>query len=239
MTLLYALAGLLMGSLLNWAADYLPRFAASDTAIPRPSYPRPVSAVWHVLKSLSSRASLASLPKTFWLDVTEELIAALLFAYLGERFGLSWKLFHLCVACSFFLLIALIDLRYRLVLNVLVFPAMAITLLLHSIPPGGDTIITLLGGVFGLSPFLLAAWLKPGQLGAGDVKLAALIGLIAGFPLVVYALIAAVLTGGVTTVLLLLTHHWDLKSTIPYAPFLCFGAIISLVYAPFLLTFPR
>jgi leader peptidase (prepilin peptidase)/N-methyltransferase len=239
MILLYILVGLLTGSLLNWVADYAPRFAASDAAAPRPSSPRPALAVWHLLKSLSSHAILMRLPATFWLSIAGELTAVLLFAYLGQRFGPSWKLLHLGAACSLFLLIALIDLRHRLVLNVLVYPAMGIAMIFHSAPPGRDTLVALLGGVFGLLPFLAAAWLKPEGLGAGDVKLAALIGLVVGFPLVVYALLVAVLAGGITTLFLLCTHRWNLKSTIPYAPFLCLGAVFSLVCAPFFLILPH
>jgi prepilin signal peptidase PulO-like enzyme (type II secretory pathway) len=234
MILLYAIAGLFLGSFFNWAADYVPQFASK--AITKSS-PRLAPAVWHLLTSFTFRASSMRLPPSFRLSIAVELTAALLFAYLGQCFGPSWKLLYLAIVCSFFLLVAIIDLKYRLVLNVLVYPAMAVTLLFHSMPPGWDTLITLLGGMFGLAPFLLMAWLRPGELGAGDVKLAALIGLVVGFPLVVYALIVAVLAGGITTLVLLLTRRWNLESHIPYAPFLCLGAIFSLVYATFLLSF--
>jgi prepilin signal peptidase PulO-like enzyme (type II secretory pathway) len=66
-------------------------------------------------------------------------------------------------------------------------------------------------------------------MGAGDVKLAALIGLMVGFPRVLWALALGVLAGGVTSILLLLFRLRGLKSYIPYAPFLCSGAIITLV----------
>jgi prepilin signal peptidase PulO-like enzyme (type II secretory pathway) len=167
-----------------------------------------------------------------------ELFNALLFAYLWERFGPSWRLLVLASWCSFLLLIALIDLRYRLVLNVLIYPAAVVALLLRSVPPGRDTLTALLGGAVGLSLFSLVALVRRGGMGAGDVKLAALIGLMVGFPQVLWALTLGILAGGVMALFLLLTHLRELKSYMPYAPFLCFGAVITLVYNPTLPIFP-
>jgi len=230
--------GLFIGSLLNWAGDYLLRFASTRAALPSAPVPRPALAVWRLVTSLASRAGSEHL-EPLGLNIAVELVAGLLFILLWARFGFSWKLFYITVACLFFLLIAIMDLKHRLVLNVLVYPVAAVTLLIHSIPPGRDTLITLLGGVFGLAPFLSAALLKPEGIGAGDVKLAALIGLMVGFPEVIAALIVAVMAGGGTALALLLTRRWELSSHIPYAPFLCLGAMFSLVYAPASLVFPR
>jgi prepilin signal peptidase PulO-like enzyme (type II secretory pathway) len=230
MTLLYALVGLLAGCFLNRAGDYLPRFASSSTTPPPEPNSWPVPALWQALTSLILRKRPLHLQKSLWPGVAVELFAALLFACLWERFGLSWKLLLVAANCSFFLLIAVIDLKYRLVLNMLIYPAAAVTLFLRSVPPGRDTLITLLGGVVGLSPFLLVALVKPGGMGGGDVKLAALIGLMVGFPQVLWALALGILAGGITAFLLLLTRRWGPKSYIPYAPFLCLGALFSLVY---------
>jgi len=241
MILLCALVGLLVGSLLNWAGDYLPRFASSGVAASCEPTSRPRSALWRLLASSISQGNLICLQhlrKVSWLDVAVELFTALLFTCLWVHFGLSWRLPVTALTCSYFLLIAIIDLKCRLVLNVLVYPAAVVALLIHSVPPGRDTLIALLGGAVGLSPFLLVALLKPGSIGGGDVKLAALIGLIVGFPQVLWALTLGILAGGITALILLLTRRWGPGSYIPYAPFLCLGATISLVYDPLSLLFP-
>ena len=134
--------------------------------------------------------------------------------------------------CCFFLLVASIDLRCRLIPNALVYPAAAATLLVHAPSPGVGLPMALLGGVFRLAPFLLAALLRPGDLGGGDVKLATLIGL------VLWALGVGVLAGGITAVVLLLHPGWERQSQIPYAPFLCTGAIVALLYNPLSTLFP-
>jgi prepilin signal peptidase PulO-like enzyme (type II secretory pathway) len=230
MTLLCALVGLLMGSLLDWAGDHLPRFTSSSVDISGEPSPHLRVALGHLLASSMSRRG--QFQRSAWLGVAVELVCAILFAYLWTRFGLSWKLVWLVLTCSFFVLIAVIDLKYRLVLNVMIFPAAAIAVLVRILLPGRDILDALLGGVVGLSPFLLMALLRPGDMGGGDVKLAALIGLVTGFPQVLWAVSLSILVGGVTAIVLFLTHRRESKSHIPYAPFLCLGAICSLVHDP-------
>jgi prepilin signal peptidase PulO-like enzyme (type II secretory pathway) len=230
MLLVCIAAGLAIGSFINGSADYLPRFASSAPVSIRPT--RYSLALWQWLKWLASRRGLRFLVAN-WPSIAVELGTVLLLVYLWQRYGLSLKFFYLAVTCSFFLLIALVDLRYRLVLNVLIYPTGALVLLSHAMPPGREMLLALVGGAFGLLPFLLAILLKPGGIGAGDVRLATLVGLVVGFPQVVYALLVAVLMGGIMAAVLLLTRRWTLTSHIPYAPFLCLGAISILVYVPF------
>jgi leader peptidase (prepilin peptidase)/N-methyltransferase len=90
----------------------------------------------------------------------------------------------------------------------------------------------LLGGAFGFAIFALAAFVRPGGLGGGDVKLATLIGLVFGFPNALWALMIGIFVGGTLAIFMLLSHRGDSKSEIPYAPFLCLGALVALYYNP-------
>jgi prepilin signal peptidase PulO-like enzyme (type II secretory pathway) len=231
----WVVAGLMLGSLLHWAADYLPRLAADQATRPE-SNPRFRPALWHLLASIVSRKRLSGLAASVWFDLAVEVFTALLFAYLWGRFGFSWRLLWLAWLCAFFILVGIVDLRYRLIPNVLIFPTAALILLLSFVYPGLDALTALLGGAVGLILFALAAWVRPGGLGGGDVKLAALIGLLFGFPHVLWALMVGILAGGVTAILLLLTRRWNPKTPMPYAPFLCLGALVALLYNPWLTT---
>jgi len=64
------------------------------------------------------------------------------------------------------------------------------------------------------------------------VKLAAFIGLATGFPSIIVALLIAILAGGATALLLVLTRIKGLKSYIPYGPFLVVGGLVALIYGP-------
>jgi len=219
---LAAVLGLFIGTLLSWSGDYLRRFSVSDA----PSQPRSdiqlVPAWW---RSIVRR-------EWDWQGIAVELLTALLFAYLWDRYGLSWRLLELAFYASILLLITLTDLRHRLVLNVVVYPAIPFTLLIRLLSPHPVIPSALLGGAAGLALFLVVMLVGHGALGAGDVKLAALIGVVVGFPAVLWALALGIMAGGVGAVLILITRRGGLKSYMPYAPFLCLGAMLVLLYYP-------
>ena len=225
---LYAAAGLLIGTLINWAVDYLPRFSITRTITTRPPSPRWTFASWQLLTSAAKRTVS---PATL-VSASIELGTALLCVYLGARFGLTWDSLLLAAVGVFLILIAALDLKYRLVLNALIYPAILITLLLQVATPGKNLPAVFMGAAFGFIIFAAVAWLRPGELGGGDIKLATWIGLFFGFPTVLWALIIGVTSGGITVAVLLLSRRWNLKSQIPYAPFLCLGALIALFYNP-------
>ncbi len=136
------------------------------------------------------------------------------------------------------ILVAVTDLKYRLVLNVVIYPTAALVVLWQVFGAQANLVWILIGGTFGLAMFWLVAWLRPGDLGGGDVKLAMLIGLLFGFPHVLWALLIGVVAGGVAIGWLMIARHWQSKAQIPYAPFLCLGALIALLYNPFAALFP-
>lgn len=219
---LVAVAGLFVGTLLNWSGDYLRRFSVNDTLSPPESYTQLVPAWW---RSIVRR-------EWDWQGIMVELVTALLFVYLWSRYSLSWRLLELAFFTSIFLLITLTDLRHRLVLNVVVYPAIPFTLLIRLLSPHPVIPSTLLGGVAGLVLFLVVMLVGRGAMGAGDVKLAALIGVVVGFPEVLWALALGIVAGGVGALLILITRRGGLRSYMPYAPFLCLGAMLVLLYYP-------
>jgi leader peptidase (prepilin peptidase) / N-methyltransferase len=127
----------------------------------------------------------------------------------------------------FFVIIALIDIRHRIVPNLLVYPAILIALALQLLYAHTDVRVVLLGGGLAFGIFALTAWLKPDSLGGGDVKLAGLIGVLCGFPGVLGALLIGAGTGAGVAVYLMRSN--SKQATIPYAPFLCLGAIVLLL----------
>lgn len=162
----------------------------------------------------------------FWMAVA----AGAAFGMLWLRYGPSVHTLIVSAYFSTFLLIFALDLIYRWVPNVLLLPAAIFALAVSALTGHPSFGNTLLGGVTGFVWFCLIALASRGGLGAGDVKLAGLIGLITGFPGVLVALSIGILAGGVIAALLLLTGQTTRKSYIPYAPFLITGAIVMLVF---------
>jgi leader peptidase (prepilin peptidase) / N-methyltransferase len=81
--------------------------------------------------------------------------------------------------------------------------------------------------------FLLAtALIRPGGMGLGDVKLAAVLGLYLGAA-VVPALLLAFAAGGLVGLAIIAGRGWSARSrTIPFAPFLAAGAAAAMLAQP-------
>jgi leader peptidase (prepilin peptidase)/N-methyltransferase len=67
-------------------------------------------------------------------------------------------------------------------------------------------------------------------MGEGDVKMAILIGLVTGFPLVLVALLMGVILGGLVAGVLLLLKIKKRKEAIPFGPFLSLTTITTLLW---------
>jgi leader peptidase (prepilin peptidase)/N-methyltransferase len=174
-----------------------------------------------------------------WLErVLCPLLGAAGFAAFAvhEQFGGGLVIHLLWIAV--FVQIVSFDLKHRLILNRVTYPAIVVALALSVVSPG-LTFGRALAGCLGIGAFFLIQNLvSRGSIGLGDAKLGALIGATCGIGLdlnhiqAVYAVIYAIFLGGAVALLLLLLRLRSLKDPIPYGPFLCVGAAICLFLGP-------
>jgi leader peptidase (prepilin peptidase)/N-methyltransferase len=128
--------------------------------------------------------------------------------------------------------LAAIDLEFRLVPNRIVLPASAAVLVsLAAVEPGlaAEHAIAA-AGVGGL--LLLAALLRPGALGLGDVKLTILVGAILGSSVLTALLIAFGAVGVVGVALVARSGRSALRTQLPLVPFLALGTFVALLASP-------
>lgn len=157
------------------------------------------------------------------------LTVGALFTIFGLRYHVDWQLIGYAAMAWLFILLAIIDLKYRIIPNPLILVVLVITLLVNVLVLQLPLERLLIGAVFAFGIFYAVATLRPGGLGMGDVKLSALIGLTFGFPSVLWVLIVSAGASAVTIVTLLTLRRQRLGDSIPYAPFLCLGALVMLV----------
>ena len=169
-----------------------------------------------------------------WQVYGPPILAAVLFAI----FALHVTSFQLLALRSVFVLVLVqvifFDFEHRLILDRVMFPAMALALVVSLFGhPWWAGIATGLG--VGLLFLLLAlvgqAIFRAEALGFGDVKLALFMGLLVGWPYIVQAVFYGVVLAGVASVWVIIRNR-SMKGTIAYGPYLAGGTLIVLYLLP-------
>jgi len=257
LTVVFAILGLVVGSFLNVCIDRLP---GHKSIVFPPSHCQAcqrklttrdlIPVVSYLMLRGRCRTCRAYIPKRiFWV----ELSTGVIFALLAWHYGWSVELGVMAFYPSLFTVIFVIDLEQGLILNKVVYPAMVVAFLLSLLPHSWllnqttwltDTILpsivsSVLGGAIGFLLFLLIAYFSRGGMGWGDVKLAGLIGLATGFPMVFVSVIIGAILGGIVAVILLMTRRRTSKGSIPFGPFLAATAMITLLWGTYILEWYR
>lgn len=230
MLITYLVVGLLCGLLVNYFADVLPatrRLAKPD---------------WWPLNGAGLREYF-SRPRVLIVIALSLLAAFLIYQFPPTEF----PVYLFTSVLVYFLIVTVIDIEHRVVMHPV---SVAGAVLMGGIGLWRhDLQSTLIGGVAGfgfmLAVYYLGDWLgrlmararneswEETALGFGDVNLAGVIGLLMGWPGVVAALFVGMLAAGVFSAGYLLVTMVGGKyrafASIPYAPFLCLGAVASVV----------
>jgi leader peptidase (prepilin peptidase)/N-methyltransferase len=241
MALLWALAGLMAGCLLNLLIHRLLRMEKASEPVesfqspaPRPIYCQ--SAMLYFLAGRRSRRpGCDSGPERFAWGV--ELFTALAFGLLYFRFGLDPKLLAASFYSCILMVVFVIDWRRHLIYNVVTYPSMVAAVLLTPFLFGMPITMSLLGLaaggiIFGGLYVLGRLVFRREALGQGDVDLAMLLGAMMGFPAIVMTLLLTSLIGGIAAVALLVRGRSGAEY-MPYGTAMCLGA-----YATFFLNIP-
>jgi len=238
----FVLLGLAVGSFLNVCIERLPR---GESILNPPSHCQAcqhrlavkdlIPVFSHLWLRGRCRYCQASIPRRLlWVEVA----TGGMFAFLYWRCGLTPELGVMAFYACIFIIIFMVDLEHGLILNQVVYVGMVIALLIALfLPQPWITQLKLqgvanfaLGGAIGFAILLLIAIISGGGMGWGDVKLAGLIGLATGFPLVFVALVMGAILGGLVAGALLAMKKRGRKEAIPFGPFLSVAAMITLLW---------
>jgi leader peptidase (prepilin peptidase)/N-methyltransferase len=189
---------------------------------------------WVVLRGRCRNCG-ASIPTRYPLI---ELATAGLFALAAARFEDLWLVGAVAGFLAVLLALSLIDLEHKILPNRIVYPSLVAfpVYLLVALLAGAP--VNLVHAAIGFLAYggamLVIAFVSPGGMGMGDVKLAALIGFVIGaidLPSVGVAAGLAILLGGVAAAAALAMGKGR-KSAVPFGPFLAAGAALALFWGP-------
>ena len=153
------------------------------------------------------------------------------------------NLVYLLIIISSLLVIFVYDLKYYIIPDKIVFPAIGISviyLIFNSFFVDSYALfINNLFSAIGASGFFLFLVLitKGKGMGLGDVKLAFLMGLVLGWPGVFLAIFMAVMVGAVFGLFLMLIGRKKIKSQIPFGPFLSGATIFFIIFGDFVIDY--
>jgi len=137
------------------------------------------------------------------------------------------------VLSSFLIIIFVYDLKHYIIPDEVIYPAIGIVFLyrLSEIWNFKLLLYAILSAILASLFFLFIFLLSQGKwLGFGDVKLAFFMGLFLNFPNVLVALFLAFLIGAIIGIGLILAGKKNLKSKVPFGPFLVTGTFIALFF---------
>ena len=171
-----------------------------------------------------------------------ELFLALTWGLLIGLYGVTPRTLLALVAMFPLAMILVTDLEAKLIPNRIMLPsllAMVVigTLVGPAVPPLSVWTwwTSLAGAAIGFATFRLLVWLGvalfgEGALGEGDITLAAYVGAVVGFPLVIESLLLAFVFGGIGAMGVLLLRRGKLGTAIPYGPFIILGCATTLLF---------
>jgi leader peptidase (prepilin peptidase)/N-methyltransferase len=235
---LFFVFGLLVGSFLNVCIYRLPR---------RESVSWPGS---HCTSCGRTLAWFENVPVVSWLILRGrcrtcrariaviyplvELITGALFAGAFAIYGATPLLaVRLLFACAMVVLFV-IDLRHRILPNVITVPGIIAGLAFSAfLPPGwAAAVIGVVVGGGGLFAIAEAYYRLRGVegLGMGDVKMLAMIGAFLGWQLTLVTLMLASFAGSIAGVALMTFGRRGLQTALPFGTFLAVGALVAAVY---------
>jgi leader peptidase (prepilin peptidase)/N-methyltransferase len=235
---IFALFGLVFGSFLTVVVHRVPK--GESVVAPRSRCPRCGARIraWEnvpVLSWLALRGRCRRCGQAISIEYPlVELATGGLFALAGALIEPLYAAILVAPFLGLMLAVAIIDARWRIVPNRIVYPSLviyAVAITVGHLTGGGVDILTGLLGVAAYGgPMLLVALALPGGLGIGDVKLAALIGLVLGslrLALVGVAAFLGIVGGGIAAVLAMAVLRWGRKQHMPFGPFLAAGGVLA------------
>lgn len=170
-----------------------------------------------------------------WQYPLVEIFTGLIFVLIFITQYLFINTCFLFVISCFLIVIFVYDLKYYLVADIIIYPAIIVSFLycLFDIPVIIDYFFaSIIAGGFFLAIVLIS---KGKWMGMGDIKIGVLMGLILGMPWVFVALSLAFLLGAFVSIILLVLKKKTLQSEIPFGPFLVFATFVVMFWGEVLL----
>jgi len=170
-----------------------------------------------------------------------ELLTAVLAVGVARRFQVGVVFGAYFAFAAALVVITFIDLKHQIIPDVISLPGIALGFAVSFISPVTDPVssvagIILGGGFLGTVAVLGQWWYKREAMGWGDVKLLAMIGAFLGWRYLPLTILVSSLGGSMIGIAVMLYTGADRKLAIPFGPYLALGALVSLLWGDWLIS---
>lgn len=157
-----------------------------------------------------------------------EVLTGLVFLLTFNRFGLNYDLIIPLVFSATLIVIAFIDIDTMYIYDGFQYIILGLGVIHLFLNPSTFT-SKLMGALLVSIPYFILALITQG-IGGGDVKLTFTSGFLLGFPNILVGFLIGIIIGGFHGVFLLKVKRLDMKTALPFGPYLCIGFYIALLY---------
>ncbi|WP_102508600.1 prepilin peptidase [Sanguibacter massiliensis] len=244
---LFTLAGLLIGSFLNVVVHRVP--AGASVVDPPSACPSCGSRIrwfdnvpvvsWLALRGRCRDCTARISVRYPLLEATTGVLFAATAAWtLDGSVGSILLSAVLCYVVAVAVALVLIDVEHHRLPDAIVLPSIYVVVVGLAVVAAvdgaaGRLVMSVVSAAVLYAVYLVIAVVYPAGMGGGDVKLAALIGLVLGWygiPAVIVGWFAGFVVGGIVGVVVMVTRRSGRKTMIPFGPAMIVGAAIGVLW---------
>lgn len=159
-----------------------------------------------------------------------ELFTGLLFLLCFIKYGLSIELIIGLLLMSLLVIIFVTDIKYMLIPNKVLLFFLPIFSVLRIIVPLDPWWSPIAGAIIGFGIIAVIILVSRGGMGAGDMKLFAVLGIVLGLKMVLLAFFLSCVIGAIVGICLLIIKRINRKQAVPFGPYIVIGTVLAYLY---------
>ncbi|MEN1968225.1 prepilin peptidase [Lentibacillus sp. N15] len=240
LTILFFILGLIFGSFFNVVGLRVPKklpFANERSMCPQChhtlSWYELIPVLSYIIQRGRCRHCRASISLTYPVI---EIVTGFLFVFSYVLIGLNLELIMAIILMSMLVIIVVTDINYMLIPDRILLFFLPLFIILRFIQPLDPWWSPIAGAVVAFILIAVIILISRGGMGAGDMKLFGLLGIVLGLKLVILTFFLACIIGAVAGMALLLFKIIDRKQPVPFGPYIVAAAIITYFFGDSLLS---
>lgn len=159
-----------------------------------------------------------------------EFFTGFLFAFSYYKLGFQLELILMIILISMLMILFVTDITYMRIPNKIILFFLPLLIIMRILSPLDPWYNAIIGAVVGYVLVALIIILSKGGMGAGDMKLLGVLGIVLGLGKVLLTFFIAALIGAVVGLILMALRKLNRKQPIPFGPYIIVATIITYFY---------